>query len=419
MKDEFNIGTSGKSKYPAGVLFWTILKVAVGSLISNGMRSFLAMLGIIIGVGAVVSMLALGAGAQQQVLQRVQDMGSNLLSIRPANQRRGGVSGTRQNLTLEDAQAIVSDVPGVKEVAPIVRGSSQIKYFNENSPASVIGSAVTYFSTRNNKVAKGRVFTEGEVSRGSRVAVIGPDLAELLFNENNPVGESVKIQGINFEIVGLLKEKGDGDRDNIDEAVIVPYTVAMKRLFGETRLMDIDVCAEEDADMEVVEAGLLALFRKRHKIADGDDADIRVFNQEEMLETASNVGQTFTMLLGGIASISLLVGGIGIMNIMLVTVTERTREIGIRKAVGARERHILLQFLMESILISGIGGLCGIAAGFAAARGIGNMTEFVPIVEANAVILSLSVSASVGVFFGYYPARRAAKMDPIVALRYE
>ena len=401
------------------MLFRTILTVAVKSLIANGTRSFLAMLGIIIGVGAVVSMLALGAGAQQQVLQRVQDMGSNLLSIRPAQQRRGGVSGTRQNLTLDDALAIVSDVPGVKEVAPIVRGSSQVKYFNENSPASVIGSAVTYFSTRNHTVAKGRTFKEGEVARGARVAVVGPDLVELLFAETNPVGESVKIQGINFEVVGVLKEKGDGDRDNTDEAAIVPYTVAMKRLFGETRLKDIDVCAEDGADMDAVEAGLLALFRKRHRIADGNDDDIRVFNQEEMLETASNVGETFTMLLGGIAGISLLVGGIGIMNIMLVTVTERTREIGIRKAVGARQRHVLLQFLLESILISGIGGLCGVAAGFVAAHCIGNMTEFAPIVETNAVVLSLSVSASVGVFFGYYPARRAAKMDPIVALRYE
>jgi ABC-type antimicrobial peptide transport system permease subunit len=401
------------------MLFWTILKVAVKSLIANGMRSFLAMLGIIIGVGAVVSMLALGAGAQQQVLQRVQDMGSNLLSIRPAQQRRGGVSGTRQNLTLDDAQAIVTDVPGVKEVAPIVRGSAQLKYFNENAPASVIGSAVTYFSTRNNGVAKGRLFTEGEVTRGARVAVIGPDLAELLFDGNEPVGETVKIQSINFEVVGVLKEKGDGDRDNIDEAAIVPYTVAMKRLFGETRLKDIDVCAEDDADMDAVEAGLLELFRKRHRIADGDEDDIRIFNQEEMIEAASNVGKTFTMLLGGIAGISLLVGGIGIMNIMLVTVTERTREIGIRKAVGARDRDILLQFLLESILISGLGGLCGIGAGFAIAHGIGNLTEFTPIVEANAVILSLSVSASVGVFFGYYPAQRAAKLDTIVALRYE
>jgi putative ABC transport system permease protein len=401
------------------MLFWTILKVAVKSLIANGMRSFLAMLGIIIGVGAVVSMLALGAGAQQQVLQRVQNMGSNLLSIRPAHRRRGGVSGTRQNLTLDDAQAIVSDVPGVKEVAPIVRGSAQLKYFNENAPASVIGSAVTYFSTRNNSVASGRLFSEGEVVRGARVAVIGPDLATLLFNGNDPVGETVKIQGINFDIVGLLKEKGDGDRDNIDEAVVVPYTVAMKRLFGETRLRDIDVCAEEGADMAAVEAGLMKLFRKRHGIEDGESDDIRIFNQEEMIETASNVGKTFTMLLGGIASISLFVGGIGIMNIMLVTVTERTREIGIRKAVGARDRHILLQFLLEAILISGLGGLCGIGVGFAAAHGIGTMTEFTPIVEANAVILSLSVSVSVGVFFGYYPAKRAAKLDPIEALRYE
>lgn len=401
------------------MFFWTIGKVAVRSLISNGMRSFLAMLGIIIGVGAVVSMLALGAGAQQEVLQRVQDMGPNLLSIRPANQRRGGISGNRDNLTLDDALSIVNEVPGVSEVAPIVRGSSQIKYFNENAPASVIGSSVTYFSIRNNVIAKGRLFTEGEAIRGARVAVIGPDLAELLFDNTDPVGETIKIQSINFTVVGLLKGKGDGDRDNVDEAIIVPYPVAMKRLFGEIYLKDIDVCAKEGADMDLVESELIKLFRKRHSVADEDDDDIQVFNQAELLETASNVGQTFTMLLGGIAGISLLVGGIGIMNIMLVTVTERTREIGIRKAIGARNKHILLQFLFESILISGLGGLCGIGAGYAFASGISTMTEFTPIVEMNSVLLSISVSASVGVFFGYYPAQRAARLDPIVALRYE
>ncbi|MFA7232320.1 MAG: ABC transporter permease, partial [Victivallaceae bacterium] len=302
---------------------------------------------------------------------------------------------------------------------PIVRGSAQVKYFNENAPASVIGSAVTYFSTRNNSVAKGRLFTEGEVIHGARVAVIGPDLAKLLFGDNEPVGETVKIQSINFAIVGVLKEKGDGDRDNIDEAIIVPYNVAMKRLFGEIYLKDIDVCAEEGADMTLVENELLKLFRTRHCVADGDDDDIRIFNQAEQIEAASNVGQTFTMLLGGIAGISLFVGGIGIMNIMLVTVKERTREIGIRKAVGARNRHILLQFLLEAILISGLGGLFGIAVGFAAAHGIANMTEFTPIIKVNTIILSLSVSAGVGIFFGYYPAKLAAKLDPIVALRYE
>lgn len=401
------------------MLFWTICKVAVGSLVSSKMRSFLAMLGIIIGVGAVISMLALGAGAQKQVMQRVQDMGSNLLSIRPAHQRSGGVAGTKQNLTLEDAQAIVKKIDNVQEVAPIVRGNSQIKYYNENVPASIIGSATTYFSTRNNTVTKGRVFTESEVGCSARVAVIGPDLAELLFIDVNPVGETVKIKNISFRIVGVLKEKGEGNRDNTDEAMIVPYTVAMKRLFGEIRLNDIDVCVKEGKNMSFVEAELLALFRKRHRIATDDDDDIRVFNQEELIETASNVGQTFSMLLGGIASISLFVGGIGIMNIMLVTVTERTREIGVRKAVGARNQHILLQFLLESIIISGLGGLCGIAAGYGIAYGIGNMTAFTPVVEMKAVLLSLSVSVTVGVFFGYYPAQRAAQLDPIIALRYE
>jgi len=401
------------------MLFWTICKVALSSIISNKMRSFLAMLGIIVGVGAVISMLALGAGAQKQVLQKVQNMGSNLLSIRPANQRRGGVAGTRQNLTLDDALAIVKEIPDVKEVAPIVASNEQVKYFNENAPASIIGSSITYFSTRNNSVEKGRIFTAGEVLRGERVAVIGPDLAELLFDDNEVIGETVKVRNINFEIIGVLKAKGDRDRDNTDEAMVIPYTVAMKRLFGSKRLKDIDVCAVDGADMATVEISLLKLFRKRHGISDDAEDDIRVFNQAELMETASNVGKTFTMLLGGIASISLFVGGIGIMNIMLVTVTERTREIGIRKAVGALDRHILLQFIVESILITGLGGFFGILTGYITADVIGNMTEFTPVITLNAVILSLSVSISVGVFFGYYPAHKAAQLDPIDALRHE
>jgi putative ABC transport system permease protein len=251
------------------------------------------------------------------------------------------------------------------------------------------------------------------------VAVVGPDLAASLFNEGEAVGEDIKIQGITFTVLGVLTEKGDGDRDNPDEAVIVPYTVAMKRMFGETRINDIEVCAQDDADMNAVEAGLYVLFRKRHGIVDGEDDDIRIFNQAELIEATSKVGSTFTMLLGGIAGISLLVGGIGIMNIMLVTVSERTREIGIRKAVGAQQWHILLQFLLESMLISGLGGICGVALGYGIAYGIGSVTEFTPLVRIGSVILSLTVSVSVGVFFGYSPARRAARLDPIIALRSE
>jgi ABC-type antimicrobial peptide transport system permease subunit len=349
----------------------------------------------------------------------VQNMGSNLLSIRPAKQRRGGVSGAQQNLTLDDALAIVTEVPGVIEVAPIVRGNYQIKYFNQNSPASVIGSSTTYFSARNNKVTKGRLFTEGEVLRSAKLAVIGPDLAELLFGENDPLNEMIKVKSINFKVIGVLNAKGDSDRDNTDEALIIPYTVAMKQIFGETRLRDIDVCAADGADMAMVEAGLLKFFRKRHRVADEAEDDIQVFNQAELMETASSVGQTFTMLLGGIASISLFVGGIGIMNIMLVTVTERTREIGIRKAIGARNRHILLQFILEAVLISAFGGLMGIGLGYGVTNVTEHFVDFTPVVEMHAVFLSLTVSTTLGVVFGFLPARRAARLDPIEALSYE
>lgn len=401
------------------MLFWTTIRVAIESLLANGLRSFLAMLGIIIGVGAVVSMLAVGAGAQNTVTQRVTNMGTNLLSIRPEGKRsRGVVSGNKQNLTLQDAEALLS-IDDVAEVSPIVREEGQVQYLEQNARASLIGAAITYFSIHNLTVEKGRPFTEGEVERGIRVVVIGASLAETLFISSSPVGKLIRIDGKNFNVVGVLKAKGDGERDNPDEAVIVPYKVAMKSMFGETKLKDIDVCGKTGCDMTKLEASIYALFRKQHKIQDDAEDDIRVFNQAEMLETASEITQTFTILLGSIASISMLVGGIGIMNMMLLTVTQRTREIGVRKAIGAQDYDILWQFVLEAILISGLGGVVGILFGFAVAQGIETFTNHATIVETQSVLFTFTISVGVGVFFGFYPAYQAAQLDPIDALRYE
>jgi putative ABC transport system permease protein len=402
------------------VLFWTIAKVALRSLLANRLRSFLAMLGIIIGVAAVVSILALGAGARSQVVQRISAMGTDLLVVRPGAQGVRGVrSATAQNLTLADAQAIVAEVPEADLVAPVVSGMAQLKYYNQNTNTNVTGTSVTYLPIRGFEVERGRAFTEGEAERMARVAVLGPTTAENLFGVSEAIGETIKVKGINFRVVGVLKAKGDQGWFNPDDQAIVPYTTAMKQLFGLDHLREIDIQAKDEETLNRVQDGATALLRKRHRIREGADDDFSIRNQAEILDTMSSVTQTFTLLLGGIASISLLVGGIGIMNIMLVTVTERTREIGVRKAIGAKDRAILTQFLLEAILLSGIGGVLGVVAGIGGARLLGWKLEMLTIVEPWSVLLALSFSAAVGIFFGFYPARNAARLDPIEALRYE
>ena len=402
------------------MLFWTIIKVALKSLFANKLRTFLAMLGIIIGVGSVISMLAIGAGAQKQVMERIASMGTNLLMIHPAQRGlRGVMSGISQRLKLEDAKAILEKVPGVYQVAPVVRGSSQIKYFNKNIKTNVIGSSMTYFPIRNYIIEKGRSFTESEVDRMARVAVIGPTTAENLFGEKSPVGEKVKIKGINFSIVGVTKAKGSQGWRNPDDQVTVPYTTAMKQLFGLDHIQEIDIQAADNAVLGKIQKESTAILRRRHGLVEAMPDDFHFHNQAEIVETASEVTRTFTFLLGGIACISLIVGGIGIMNIMLVTVTERTREIGVRKAIGAKNRDILLQFLIEAIILSCLGGIIGVTIGISAAQMIEKWTQFVTVAKLSSILLALSFSAAVGIFFGYYPARRAAQLDPIEALRYE
>ncbi len=338
------------------ILFRAILKVGLKSLIANKLRSFLAMLGIIIGVGAVIAMLALGAGAQQQVLDRFASMGTNLLMVSPAQRGSAGVtSGSQQNLTLDDALAVAREVEGVALVAPGVSTNAQLKYFGKNTRSSVFGTSATYFALRDIAIERGRIFTEGEVDRLARVAVIGPTAAQNTFGENDPVGEVLKINGINFRVLGLTAAKGEG-WGSPDDRVIIPYSTAMQQLLGVNYLREIDVQARNEAELPQVQEDVRQLLRKRHRQQPGDEDDFRMTNMDEIRKNASEVTGVFKWLLGGIAAISLLVGGIGIMNIMLVTVTERTREIGIRKAVGAKEAHILLQFLIESVIVSGLGG---------------------------------------------------------------
>ncbi len=402
------------------MLFWTTVKLALRSLMANKMRSFLSMLGIIIGVGAVISMLALGAGAQARVMEQMSAMGTNLLLVRSGQSGQRGVrTTTAQTLTVEDALAIVDEVPEVAAAAPDVSGKVQAKYLNKNANTTLTGANVPYFDIRNYTVAAGRTFTESEAEGMAKVAVLGADAAKNLFEDADPLGETIKVNGMNFRVVGVLKAKGDQGWFNPDDQVLVPYTTAMKQVLGLDHLRGINVQVADGANVQEAETAVAKVLRTRHRLRPGQEDDFHVRNQAEMLEAASTMTQTFTILLGGIASISLVVGGIGIMNIMLVTVTERTREIGVRKAIGARDRDILRQFLFEALLMSGLGGLMGVAAGSGVSAAISRLTQFGTIIEISSVLLALSFSAGVGIFFGYYPARRAARLNPIESLRYE
>jgi len=402
------------------MLFWIIVRTALKSLLANKLRSFLAMLGIIIGVGAVISMLALGAGAQQQVIEQFSAMGSNLLIIKPGQNGSGGVkSGVWASLKLEDATAILKELPAVTAVAPVVSGGVQLKYMEQNTRTNAVGCAITWPRMRNFDLADGRIFTDDETDRSARVAVIGPLAAENIFGESSPLNQVVKLNGINFTVVGIFKPKGDQGWFNPDDQIVVPYTTAMHQLFGLTYVREIDIQSAENTDLSQLQADVTQMLRRRHRIQEGATEDFTIRNQADLLEARLAASRVFEVLLGSVAGISLVVGGIGIMNIMLVTVTERTREIGVRKAVGARNRDILRQFLIESTLMSGVGGALGAGAGVAAARIIGNCTSFVVLVRPQSAVIAISVSAAVGIFFGLYPAYRASLLDPIEALRYE
>ena len=402
------------------MLFWTIFKVAIKSLWGNKLRSFLAMLGIIIGVASVISMLAIATGAQQKIMKDFSSLSTNILNVRSENRGPSGVWLTNPKpLKIEDAQAIVKKIPEVFQVAPTTRGSAKLKYMNNSHDTTYIGTSNTYFSIRNFEIGKGRIFTDYESEGLSRVVVIGTEVWKKLFDGMDPLNENIKVKGINFRVIGVTKEKGDSGFMNPDDQIFIPYKTAMKQLSGQDYLRGIDIETDREKNLPQIEEATKKILRKQHRITEDSPDDFEVSNQAEAIRQVTTFTNTFTIILGCIGSIALLVGGIGIMNIMLVTVTERTREIGIRKAIGAKNRDILRQFLIESILMSSVGGIIGLLLSAAVAQLIGLITKFYPIIDIFSVLLAITFSMAVGIFFGYYPAHKAAKLNPIEALRYE
>ncbi len=403
-----------------------MLSEAWHAMSANRLRTFLTMLGMVIGVGAVILMMAIGEGAQQSIKRSIDSMGSNLFVILSGSSSTSGSrsgSGNSSALNINDANA-VGDLEDISAIAPISTGNAQIIFSGNNWNTSIIGTSPTYFSIRGWNVDSGELFSDADIRSANRVALIGKTVAENLFGDDiDPIGKTIRIKKSPFTILGVLESKGQSfDGRDQDDTIIVPITTAQRKLFGNQipgSVRMIMAQAKSEKYMGVAEDAINDLIRQRHNIRENAESDFSVRNLTAMAKTASDTAKTMSMLLGAIASISLLVGGIGIMNIMLVSVTERTREIGIRMAIGAREKDILLQFLLEACVISIVGCVIGVALGLGGALLVKKMVGAEILISMQSIILAFSVAASVGVFFGYYPASKAAKLHPIEALRYQ
>lgn len=400
-----------------------IFSEAFWSLSTNKVRSGLTILGIVIGIASVITMVSIGQGAQASIASSIESIGSNLIIVMPGAQRTGFASGGRgsaQTLTLDDAIAIKSGVDGVRAVAPDVSRRYQITAKGNNTNTEVVGTTADYLVARNVAVDQGRFFTDQEEKSSAKVAVLGPTALEDLFGVGaDPIGQFVRIENVDFEVIGSTTLKGGSGFNNPDDFVYVPITSAQHFLSGDAYVSTISIAAEDQESMASAQQSIFDLLLSRHAISDSTQADFSLVNQNDIIATASSITGTFTILLSSIAGISLLVGGIGIMNMMLTTVTERTREIGLRKAVGIRRRSIRLQFLVESIVLTLFGGIIGIVLGWAASLLISHFAGLSTTISLSAILLAFSVSAGVGIIFGYYPAERAARLSPIEALRYE
>jgi len=402
------------------MLILDLFKMALRSLIANTMRTFLTTLGMIIGVASVISMISIGEGARQQTLSTIEKFGTNIITIKPGRKKNRHVSSdTVKTLKLSDAEAIEKSIPLITGVAAQVYRSAQLKYGNKNTNTTVRGTGEKYLKLSNFTIERGRYFNKEEVRSVRKVAVIGSTVVKNLFGDVSAIGKEIKVDGNNYLVIGSTEQKGALSWFDPDDQIFIPVTTAQKRLFGIHHIQSIDVQAKQMEDLEVIKKDIDSLLRIRHGIHTDEDSDFHVQNSSQWLNSWGDAAKTFTYLLGGIAAISLLVGGIGIMNIMLVSITERTKEIGIRIAIGAKKSEIMEQFLIESVLISFIGGGLGILLGIIISRTVSKIGGWDTIVSTQSIILAFGFSVGIGIFFGFYPARKAANLNPIDALRYE
>jgi len=403
-------------------MFIETILIAMREIRRNVMRSSLTILGIVIGVAAVITMVTLGSGATAQVTSDISKLGSNMLQVRPGQAHRGpgGARADAASFDADDADAIERDIAGLAAVAPTASKMTQAVFGNQNRQVSITGSTNAFLKVRDWTLDSGRKFTEGEQRAGRAVCLLGATVRDELFGGQDPVGETIRLQKISFKVIGVLKAKGQSSFGmDQDDFVLIPMRTVQRRMAGNTEVSAIYVSAKDGVSTEKVQADIERLMRERRRIAPNKDDDFNVRDMKEIVSMLTGTTRLLTGLLGAVAAVSLLVGGIGIMNIMLVSVTERTREIGIRLAIGALEREVLMQFLVEAVVLSSFGGICGIALGLTGA-GLGSRFLKVPFIPSPGIVaLAFLFSAAVGVIFGFFPARKAARLDPIEALRHE
>lgn len=401
-----------------------LFKIALKAISTNKFRTILTMLGIIIGVASVIAMLAIGQGSKQSIQDEISEMGSNVLFIQPgANSFRGAMvsSSSMETITMGDYKAIRDNCQYISMISPGVSGGGQAIYASENWPTSIQGGNTEYLDIRKYEIDNGTIFTERDIQTAAKVCLIGQTIVENLFvNGEDPIGKTIRFNKIPFKVIGVLKEKGDNTMgQDQDDIIVAPYTTIQKRVLAITHLNNITASASSEDAAEPAKLQIEQILREQHNIQEGDEDDFNVRSQQELISMFGSITSILTILLAAIASISLLVGGIGIMNIMYVSVTERTREIGLRMAVGGRNIDVLMQFLIESILISFVGGIIGIGLGFLISYLVQNIAGWPILITSYSIFLAFAVCTFIGVFFGWYPARKAARLDPIEALRFE
>ena len=401
-----------------------LFRIAIRALIRNKLRAFLTMLGIIIGVASVIAMLAIGEGSKQKMRKQISSMGTNMVMVMPNMQRRGGVSlGSSSSVALKysDVVALRNESTAISSVSPEIRASGQVIYSNQNTQTTIYGVSEEYLGIKKLEILSGRFFNANEIKNMSKVCILGQTVVENLFGAGaDPVGQSIRIKNLPFQIIGVLKDKGEsGMGQDQDDLILAPYTTVQRRLAAIDYINGIYASAISEEKSPAAIAEVEEILRRTHKLKESAENDFRVMSQSELLKTITSITDIMTYLLGAIAGISLLVGGIGIMNIMFVSVTERTREIGLRMSIGGRGKDIMKQFLAESIILSILGGMLGVIFGYLLARLAGSLMSSQAIVKTQSVVLAFAVCFVIGVFFGWYPARKAASLNPIDALRYE